>query len=317
MEESKLNFNTPLMSVRRFSTSGCSSLDNFLINRRRTLPPYNSGSNMEQATEPVAVPFVWEQIPGIAKSRTQQEPQDLDEVFEKISEDRDLTGLLGSSEGCTSDGGDEMEGNGFLDDSDGNDMYDDAPESLSPAESVSFSFDYSVSSLSASDGSARKPCGTFLVDPQTRDLMISRFLPAARAMALKPPQYASQKQQQLAVVPYEKPEEVKREPLQDARTLPSKNDSNIVKKYHEQDIGEEDGSEDENHEVDDDYGIIRGKGCGLLSKLSLKSSLCLLNPIPGMKVRTKNSLSVPCQAKKSYKDGFSEAKTKPVSKVII
>lgn len=317
MEERKLNFNTPLMSVRRLSKSGSSSLDNFLLNRRRTLPPYNSSLNVEQVTEPVAVPFTWEQIPGIAKNLSQPEPHALDQLFKKGSEDQVLNELLRSPEGSTRHGGDEMELTCLEDDNDEDDVYSDAPESFSPAESVSFSFVYSVSSLGGSDGPATKPSGTFSVDPQTRDLMISRFLPAARAMTLEPPHYASQKQQQLAIVSFEQPKEVnrEREPVRDIRTLPTKNDSNIIQKCHGHDIGEGVESEQENGEVDDDYGIGQGKGCGLIPKLHIKSSLGLLNPIPG-KVRTQNSLSLTSRAKKSFKDGYSQANDRSVLKVI-
>lgn len=305
MEERKLNFNTPLMSVRRFSASGSLSAENFLMNRRHTLPSHNYDSNMDQVTEPVAVPFLWEQIPGIAKNRTRAEPQPLDQVFEKASEDRDLTELLGSSE-CSSKGDrDGREGAGLEDDNDDNDDYSDALESLSPADSASFSLNYSVSGLSGSEGPAWKPSGTFSVDPQTRDLMMSRFLPAARAMTLEPPQNTSRKQLQLAIVPYEQPKEVKKEPVRDIKMLPCKYDPDIIQKYHKQDTGEEDESEDENNKIDDDYGIVRGKGCGLIPKL------CLLNPIPGMKIRAQNSLPVQSQAKKLLKDGCSQAKTTP------
>lgn len=307
MEETKLNFNTPLMSVRRFSTPGSSSAKNFLINRRHTLPSCNSDSNMDQVTEPVAVPFLWEQIPGIARDGMQAEPQPLDQVFEKASEDQ--VQIPGSLECSTREGRDEMEENGLEDDNDDNDVYSDALETLSPAESLLLSFNCSVSGLSGSDGLAHKPSGAFSVDPQTRDLMMSRFLPAARAMALEHPQYTSRKQQQLAIVPYEQPKEVKRKPDQEIKMLPCKYDPNIIQTNHEEDKAEEDESEGEN-EIDDEYGIVRGKGCGLIPKL------CLLNPIPVMKIRTQNSLSAKSEAKKLSKDGYSHAKTAPIVKVI-
>ncbi|OWM72958.1 hypothetical protein CDL15_Pgr001072 [Punica granatum] len=285
-----------------------SSTSEKLLDRRHTLPSYNFDSNMDQVTEPVAVPFMWEKIPGIAKSRTEPEPQPLDRGFDKRSEDQVLTELLRSSEDSTKEGRDEMAGNGLEDDSDDSEVYSDALESLSSAESVSFSFNCSVSGLSGSDGSARKPPGTFSMDPRTRDLMMSRFLPAARAMALEPPQYTSRKQQQLAIVPYEQPKEVKREPVRDDRVLPKEYDSNIIQKYQEQDMGEEDESEDENNEVEDDYSSVQAKGCGLIPKL------CLLNPIPGMKVRTQRSLSVHSKAKNASKGGYCQAENDPAAK---
>ncbi|KAK4740631.1 hypothetical protein SAY87_024219 [Trapa incisa] len=314
MEEKRLNFNTPLISVRRISASGSSSLDSLLPNNRRSIPPYRSaGSNVQQMTEPVNVPFMWEQIPGVAKNHP--EPPYPNEVYEKVSVDQAMTELLRSLEGSTKGEGDETESVGFLDDSDDNDhevQFDsDAPESSSLAESVSFSSDYSVSGLSGSDGSARKPCGMFSVDPTSREFIIGRFLPAARAMAFEPPLFACHKQQPL---PYEHPEEVKREPVRDTSALPRKGQSGMIKKYHKHGLGEEDKSQGEIDEADDDYGIIQGKGCGLIPKLSLKGSLCLLNHIPWTKVGTKSSLSVPSPAKRWYKDGLSGAKTTPVSK---
>ncbi|KAK4787643.1 hypothetical protein SAY86_011476 [Trapa natans] len=303
MEEMKLNFDAPLMSVRRFSSMGSSSAENVPINRRHIFPFHDSASNMDQVTESVAVPFSWEQIPGIAKDWIQAEPQPLEEVVGKASEDRIQGVFIMSPESSAREGRDEMGENGLEDGIDDNDVYSDAPESLSPAESVLLSFNYSVSGLSGSDGLAHKPSGTFSVDPQTRDLMMSRFLPAAKAMALEPTQHTSGNQQQLAIVPYERPKEVKRDPVRDIKMLSYTYDPNIIQKNDEQAMDEEVESEDGNDEIDDDYGIARAKGCGLIPML------CVLNPIPSMKLRTHDSLSEQSRAKNMSKGGFSQAKT--------
>ncbi|KAE8656375.1 Xylem bark cysteine peptidase 3 isoform 1 [Hibiscus syriacus] len=82
MEEGKLNFNAPLLSVRRLSSTHCFSagdkqkiVANSSYTRARILPSNNSDVSLVEVTEHVAVPFVWEQIPGKAKGGPQHEFQ--------------------------------------------------------------------------------------------------------------------------------------------------------------------------------------------------------------------------------------------------
>lgn len=58
----------------------------------------------------------------------------------------------------------------------------------------SFSMNCSVSGVSGLDNFDAKKFGTFSTDQQTREFMMNRFLPAAKAMTIQPSQYSSKKQ---------------------------------------------------------------------------------------------------------------------------
>ncbi|KAE8714999.1 Xylem bark cysteine peptidase 3 isoform 1 [Hibiscus syriacus] len=92
-------------------------MENYPHIERYTAPSNSSDVSLDLETRPVAVPFIWEQIPGKAKSGIDGDLQPNKEAF-----------------------------------------------------------------------------GTFSTDPQTLDFMMTRFLPAAKAMTLVTPQYASRKQ---------------------------------------------------------------------------------------------------------------------------
>ncbi|KAI3848446.1 hypothetical protein MKX03_007784 [Papaver bracteatum] len=168
-------------------------------------------------------------------------------------------------------------------DGDDDDAFIDAQDTLSRSES--FFFNCSVSGVSGLDGSADAkppPSGTFATDLKTRDFMMGRFLPAAKAMASDTPQYAPRRQ----AVAVREPS-----PRQLPRALMNEeNASNLLQitAYAEPKFAE-DESEDESGEDGDDYseaGDSLSKGCGLFPRLCLRSSACLLNPVPGMKVRS-------------------------------
>lgn len=300
------------MSVRRFSSPFSSedrrnrmTIENPRPSRRFTLPI--CGAETDQVTEPVAVPFRWEQIPGRAKNDSGPQPQPPQETsviprlppgrlfdfmkqpLEKESEDtnkfRCQIEAYSSNDkaiklDCCKEGINEKGGSDLEDNDD--DVYADALNTLSPTDS--FSMKCSASGLSGSGGLDVKPCGNFSIDPQTLDFMMSRFLPAARAMALEPPQYASRKQG----VPTEQPRQVKSVVNKDRRPLINQNRSNMITVYGQH--KEEEESEDEDDEYDNS-GNISAQGCGIFSRLRLKNSLCLLNPVPGLKVRTQSPVS--------------------------
>ncbi|KAI3950235.1 hypothetical protein MKW92_030817 [Papaver armeniacum] len=80
-------------------------------------------------------------------------------------------------------------------DGDDDDAFIDAQDTLSRSES--FFFNCSISGVSGLDGSTDAkptPSGTFSSDLKTRDFMMGRFLPAAKAMASDTPQYAPRRQ---------------------------------------------------------------------------------------------------------------------------
>ncbi|KAJ6738289.1 N-METHYLTRANSFERASE putative (DUF688)-RELATED [Salix koriyanagi] len=371
MAERKLNLNAPLLSVRRFSNIATSDeaktkkLENSRLNRRHTLPPYKPDTSLDQVTEPVAVPFHWEQIPGRAKDNSAEQPKVVEEasatpkvpprrsldnsrhhkgkrepkvpkeasVTPRISSRRVLDAVKHQKEKPEpkvpmqasvtqrnptrkvldlvkhqkekkpkdqSVSRPKAEANSFKENvkkldysreglnekpglnSDDDDVYSDALEALSPTDSISMNC--SASGLSGFDVPVVKPSGTFSKDRQTQDFMMSRFLPAAKAMALEPPHYASRKQPVVA-------EQLRQitKVVHGNRTPPPCNSQSIIISQYGKDI-EEKESEDE-HDEYEGSGNISTKARGWFPRLCFKNSLGLLNPIPGLKVRTQASMS--------------------------
>ncbi|CAK7350414.1 unnamed protein product [Dovyalis caffra] len=398
MEERKLNLNAPLLSVRRFSNIATTSdgaktkkLENSRLNRRHTLPPYKPDTSLDQVTEPVAVPFHWEQIPGRAKDNSSEPPQvpevasvtpkvpprrSLDIVrhhkgkrepkvpkeasaMPRISSRRVLDVVKHQKEKPEPKAPKEtsvtqrnpprkvldlvkhhkekkptdqsvsrpkIEANSFnekvkkldysregakvkagvnSDDDDDDDVYSDALDTLSPTDSVSMNC--SASGLSGFDVPVVKPSGTFSKDQQTRDFMMSRFLPAAKAMALEPAHYASRKQPVAA----EQSRQITKV-VHGNRTPPPIKSQSIIIPHHDQDI-EEKESEDECDEYED-YGNISTKACGWFPRLCFKNSLGLLNPIPGLKLRTQASMSSTHDVEKLGRVAYNRSHCQTVKK---
>ncbi|XP_059437930.1 uncharacterized protein LOC132170830 [Corylus avellana] len=166
---------------------------------------------------------------------------------------------------------------------------------------------YSASGLSGSDGPDGKPSGTFSTDPETRDFMMSRFLPAAKAMALEPHRYASRKQD----MPPEQPKQVKRVVSEDRRPLVNQNKLDIIPLYGQNKDEEESEDEEDDH---DNSGNNSAKGCGLFPSLRLKNSLCLLSPVPGIGVRTQGSASSTRDTLRPGKTAYSRSHTQTTRK---
>ncbi|WCJ24827.1 hypothetical protein M5689_006758 [Euphorbia peplus] len=229
MEGKQLDFNRPLLSVRRFSPAVSTSEAE---NKRkpenvfpRAPPVYKSELRSGPVRNPGTVPFVWEQSPGRPKYETK--PQTFDrhhapaiprlppgrpgrtlnadkqalEALEASEAPHSETksGPLGSQnapllektvikEESSGDGTGETDGLGLEDDQE---AYVDAMDALSRSES--FFLNCSVSGVSGLDCPDLKQWGTSSTDQQTRDFMMGRFLPAAKAMASETPQYSSKK----------------------------------------------------------------------------------------------------------------------------
>ncbi|XP_039036168.1 uncharacterized protein LOC120172901 [Hibiscus syriacus] len=339
MEERKLNFDAPLLSVRRFSGTSSArdrnkqkKVENPPSTARFALPWYCSDACSDQVTEPVAVPFVWEKIPGKAKGGAQHEFEPDKEALctprlppgwiskvvkcpvekecvnqavirpqtEKNAVNDKLSRLdclnEGMNEKCVSESDKD------------DDVYSDALDTLSPTDS--FSMNCTISGLSGSDGPVAKPSGTFSTDPQTQDFMLRRFLPAAMAMTLETPKYASRKQ----YVAPEQPREAKKELVGDRKSPVNQYESAIVP-YYNRDVDEEE-SEDEYDEDYQDSGNLSRKACGLLPRLCFKSCLGLLNPdpVPGLKLRTHSSMPSTRETVKPRKAAYSKSRTQIVEK---
>lgn len=293
MDKKQLDFNAPFLSVRRLSTASVDSdgkdSEKLRLNRRQSLPLNKSAWELEEVTKPAAVPFQWEHIPGKAKDEksstphTPKEPSNsprippgmlLDTVQHILEED--LARLNGFSPRIRASPFNEgmNAGEDFNLESE-EDAYSDALASLSPPQS--FSWKCSDSGLSGIDDLDRKSSRTFCTDPQTRDYMMSRFLPAAKAMILETPQYVSKKPTPVT----EPPKYVKKVYSGELRPLLEQYRSNSISPYdqHRQDA--------ENEDETDGTKKKSGKAFGFFPRLCIKKSLCLFNPVPGSKAKAQ------------------------------
>ncbi|KAK7302949.1 hypothetical protein RJT34_13846 [Clitoria ternatea] len=320
MAERKLNINAPLMSVRRSSATPPSLTEakKKILEKRHTLQYYKSDMAMDQVTEPVAVPFNWEHIPGRRKGNNGgSEPQPLPKgtsssitpsprlppgkltnaTKQPLEKECKVPNKLKSSNKSKSfnvsvakiDCDKERKAEKIVesrrsnvmeeeDDDDDDGVYSDALEALSATES--FSVNCSVSGVSGLDNLGTKKFGTFSTDQQTRDFMMSRFLPAAKAMTLQPPQYSSKKQ---SVLVEQQPRDVSKLVREEKKPLPNKHTTSVIPF-----VGhcQEEESEDEVNDYEcDNSANFTAKGCGLLPQLHVRNSLCLLNPVAGMKIK--------------------------------
>ena len=310
MEEKRLDFNQPLLSVRRFSSTVTSENDN----KRKTgksvaklppLPAYKSELKSGPVSNPGTVPFVWEKTPGRPKDESKSqtrvvewpsitpklppgrvlkvEQQDSDKVPKGISFTQSRTGsTVSNSQGVASLGNkvtkhesikeiiQEKESSGS---DDGDEAYQDALDTLSRTES--FFMSCSVSGLSGWDDQEVQPSASFSMDQQARDFMIGRFLPAAKAMAAETPQiqYTSKK----AVVTQEQPRQVKKV-VNGEKPRPLNQKWQKVLPNYAQDIGREESEDESDNDGAENYAP---KVCGLFPRF------CLLNPIPGLRMEDR------------------------------
>ncbi|KAG9153898.1 hypothetical protein Leryth_006005 [Lithospermum erythrorhizon] len=314
MEEKKLNFEKPLLSARHF-TSGASPENGSKwkiedsVRSVRCPPKYKSELKSGPVSNPGTVPFEWEQIPGRPKddetslgshvAESYKVPnlppgrtlrvgrQDFDMAFPVVHKDQtrsvsqDSSNIQSLDENVTQSGSfrDVKEEVGNSSSGNEDEEFVDALETLSRAESLLINC--SLSGLSGLQDSGMNECGMSPIDSQTRDFMMGRFLPAAKAMASDAPQHASRKQ--LVVRQQLRP--------------PSKivNEDKCPQLRYGPDFALEysqrNGSEYEESDTDYDEGEkFQGKLCGLLPGLGFRNSLCLLNPLPGMSMRSRTHI---------------------------
>ncbi|PSR98634.1 Enolase [Actinidia chinensis var. chinensis] len=315
MEKKQLDLHQPLLSVRRFSPTLSPSnvmnkkkTEKSVPHRQQSLPLPKTDYELGEVVKPAAVPFVWEHIPGRPKggnkpeARTSIEPSNTPRLPPGRYEDQNalrpqiessplsdsaalwekLTKVVNGEEECDSESGD--------------DGFSDALDTISPTETLSMNC--SVSDLSGYAGSGAKPCGTFCADVQTRDFMMKRFLPAAKAMVLDTPQYVPKKQ---SVTP-ERPRPVKTVVSGERKPICEQKSSAIVPHYGK--YTEDRESEEEVDECDNSRKK-SVKMFGLFSRFCLKNSMCLLNPVPGMKARTQVPISSVKEVKKPARTAYS------------
>ncbi|KAL3509133.1 hypothetical protein ACH5RR_028534 [Cinchona calisaya] len=316
MEDKQLNLNRPLLSVRRHTSTVASEKDTkkstrSLLPSIPRPPSYKSELKSGPVTNPGSVPFVWEQSPGRPKDERILQPhserplvapklppgrtvkanqQDNDNASENLTVNKSQVGNPHGSQSipeldeysrrfmCAEDTVEEAE-EGKADSEDDDEVYEDALDTLSRTES--FFFNCSVSGISGLDDSDVKSSGTLSTDPQAREFMIDRFLPAAKAMVSETPQYPpAPKKPVVQDNPRQLKKVVNGDKQPQLRYGPS-----FARHYSE---FHDNGGE----ESDDDYdenGKFPTKACGFLPRFCLNSRL--LNPLPGMSVRTRVPMS--------------------------
>lgn len=304
MEENQLNLNAPIISARRYSSPVRPSEKVNIHQPEKSLPRRQSSQPVQMSdwepsgvAKPGTVPFVWEKIPGKAKEENEPGSQtNIPRLPPRI--ERTPLNISGNllemmKKGTKGDCENHSES--------GDDRYSDALDALSLSDSRSMSC--SVSGLSGYCGSDIKSRGTFSTDVQTRDFMMNRFLPAAKAMILKTPQYSSKKPN----VAVEQPKEPVKKVVSTERSRVEHDWSLIVPDYGEY-IEE---TESENG-IDEfvAYSKTPKKAFGLFSKFCKKNSLCLLNPVPGLKARNHSPTNTP------KKSSTKKNQAKEVSKTI-
>ncbi|CAH2059969.1 unnamed protein product [Thlaspi arvense] len=289
MEDKQLDFNRPLISVRRptqtsESESRTRPSDSVTTNKIPPSPPvYKSDIKSGPVRNPGTVPFQWEHKPGKPKDeRKKPDSQAFVETHfvpklppgrrkpEEARANNQQTKTCGSSssnvevaaKSCTSR---------YDDDSDG--TYLDANDTLSRTES----FFFNCSNVSGVDGHGMlvEPFGTLSSDRQTQDLMMGRFLPAAKALTSETPPHLARKPL--------KPEEPARQMLV-KKEKQSKAEQNPYRFHHSTEEKEEDG--------DTSSSVMASGVCGLVPQVCLRTSFGVLNPVPSVRMQAQRAVSV-------------------------
>lgn len=295
MEQQQLDFNQPVLSVRRFGrmsaeTENCKKrTETGSAQINYPIPFYKADLKSGPFINPGTVPFLWEKTPGRPKHERKSLYQTSElppiaprlppgrrrDVNEKKDPDRSLNSLtsdLSPAKNVKSGPKTELlrssheghtEAEGFSSEDD-DDAYEDARDLLSRSESDICSF----SGLSRMDSSDAILTGTVIADPHAVDFMTGRFLPAANAMASEIPPHSAKKM-------YIVREQPKQASVKEAMCISTPSHKpNLLKHYMQNDLEEE--SEEDMDE--DDQRNVSSKGCGLLPRF------CLLNPVPGLRI---------------------------------
>ncbi|XP_073143959.1 uncharacterized protein [Henckelia pumila] len=337
MEEKQLDFNQPFLSVRRNSPIVNSRKED----RRKTnhsfsgiprlpsrVPQLKSGP----VSNPGTVPFLWEQTPGQPKEERTQQAQNfvIPPVAPNLPPGRDPKAsqqdtrkrfLSGSDEipqhyknsvlldenAKNFESGKEKAAEESSESGDTDEAFTDALDTLSRTES--FFLNCSMSGVSGFDNldAKLKPSGSFSTDPQTREFMMDRFLPAAKAMTSEAPHYAPKKH-----VAQEQPQQLKKILMQDQPSL-RYGPSFAMRYSHYHGDQEEESDEESNFDQSPNLPSV----CGLLPRFCFKNSLCRLNPLPTMSMRSRvpDLPGYKMQTSSSSSGSYSETETELKSDV--
>lgn len=293
--------------------------------RQQSLPVNNtSGWENEEVTKPAAVPFHWEQIPGRPKGDLDSQAPTPDANTPRLPPARVSDAIrrnsgenprlpsgrvsgpsrYNSGDRCNDQNIYRSQAESFAcsdhamlleklneslkckDDSDGSesgdDAYSDALDTLSVTESRSFNYS-TVSGLTGNNSSGVKPSGTFCIDKQTRELMMNRFLPAAKAAVIEAPQYVAKKSQVVNEPPKPVRKVVSGEMSQMTKPTPKEYHSNVLP-HNSQSVDYTESEDEQEYKAPVKKS---GKVWGILPRFCVKNSLCLLNPLPVLKSKTR------------------------------
>ncbi|CAL0322561.1 unnamed protein product [Lupinus luteus] len=297
MEEKQLNFNQPILSVRRFSSKVASETDYKRKSdnskaKSQHLPAYNSELKSGPVRNPGTVPFEWEKVPGRrkdeSKSQTQASEQHLiapnlppgrvsklrqqGTVINVTSVTEMRTGSSVSNSQSVVYSKEKIHGKSNSDSSDGSEVYLDAFDTLSRSES----FFMSCNSLSGlDDQEVIHPSRTFSNNRQTRNFMIDRFLPAAKAMASEIPQYASRRK---PVVGQDQHKQMKKVSIAEKSDPLNQHKPKTLPHYTEVIGKEESKGESGDCNASENY---------MTTARGLFPRFCNLNPLSGLKIEDK------------------------------
>ncbi|VFQ79047.1 unnamed protein product [Cuscuta campestris] len=284
MEDKQLNFNQPLLSVRRTEASSSFTVP----------PPYKSELKSGPVRDPGVVPFRWEHSPGRPKhpspSTSQAHPISAHDhkkppIVPKLPPGRTSNAVVAAS--FSSSNGSVVE-----DDEEGEEEEEGITESLSGQDE---SYVDALDTISSTNESFFLNCSansglSFATDPQTRDFMIDRFLPAAVSMASEMPQCTPKKQS--PVDELQPRHHLISMAKADRRRPQLRYGPSFAHHYYQShDYAEERCDDDDEDDDDDGGGYLPSKACGLIPSFCLKGSFFLMNPVPGMRGRTRVPMS--------------------------
>ncbi|CAA7033449.1 unnamed protein product [Microthlaspi erraticum] len=285
MEEKQLDFNRPLISIRRpTQTSETESKDS--ATNKNPPPPsppvYKSDIKSGPVRNPGTVPFQWEHIPGKPKDERKPVLQGLVETHfvPKLPPGR----IINCREPQEPETRDAKSYSSRYEDDDSDGTYLDANDTLSRSESFFFNCS-NVSGLSGLDGPGIvvEPFGTLSSDRQTQDLMMGRFLPAAKALTSETPQNLARKPP--------KPEEPARQMMVMKKEKHRKAEQNPYRFQQE-----EDGNTS---------SMMASGVCGLVPQIC---SFGILSSVPSVRVQTQRAVSVR-RMRSKYQDSTQNKQT--------
>ncbi|KAD4982843.1 hypothetical protein R6Q59_002478 [Mikania micrantha] len=286
MDNNGLNINLPLLSVRRSSSISSSKKNEnqktgSYLTVRPSIESCKAGSTSNPMMNPGSVPFGWEHSPGRPKNERNKQIQSMENSpsLPKLPPGRFFKSRKMIKPECSKSTKKDTSGSRVYDV-----KYDDEDTHMDAVATVSLS--ESLHNCSASGiGSDVKPSGIHQAESKTRDFMLGRFLPAARAMASDAPQHTFKK---LSIE--DKPQEVKK----------------LVNMDNNHDKEEEEDDYDSDYEYHE-HGKQSSKFCGLIPRF------CSANAVHGTSLSVKLPISPAnkTQASSSSGSSFRETNSEP------